>query len=568
MYNKSLLKQYDLTPTTLFFLFVLAIFFALFLAYPIAYVFSQAFYVNGRLSVSFFRMIFRNPLERQSIVNSVTLGVVVTLATTLLSLPLSYSLVRFNFRGRSILQGLILVPMVMPPFVGAIGMKQLFARSGSVNMILAKLHIISPLNPIDWFGSGFWGVVLLEVLHLYPIMYLNIAAALANIDPCLEEAAESMGAGRSRLFRTVTLPLMLPGYFAGAIIVFIWAFTDLGTPLVLGYRKVIPISIFNKVADINANPMGFALVVMVIVMTMIFFYLSKRFMGTRRYEMMSRGHVDVKEKQADRRTTALIYIFVLGVIGIAVLPHISVGLLAVAQRWSGTILPGEFTLDQYGKVFSHRLTLPSIKNSLLYSSLSTMVDLVLGVLIAYMLSRKRIPGKNILDSVAMLPLALPGIVLAFGYVGCFSGTILDPRENPTFLLVVIYSVRRLPYMVRAAYAGFQQTSIALEEASQSLGAGPIKTMRKITFPLIIANLVAGGILVFSFAMLEVGSSLILAMKEQFYPITKAIYALFNVIEGGTYIASALGMLGMALLIVSLVTAGRFLGKKMGELFRA
>jgi len=628
MFNKSLLKQYDLTPTTLFFLVVLATFFALFLAYPIAYVFSQAFYVNGRLSVSFFRLMFSNPLERQSIVNSVVLGVVVTLATTLLSLPLSYSLVRFNFRGRSLLQGLILVPMVMPPFVGAIGMKQLFARSGSVNLLLMKLHILSPQNPIDWFGSGFWGVVLLEVLHLYPIMYLNVAAALANIDPCLEEAAESMGAGKSRLFRTITLPLMLPGYFAGAIIVFIWAFTDLGTPLVFNYRKLIPIRIFDKVADINANPMGFAMVVIVIVMTLIFFYLSKRFMGTRRYEMMSRGHVDVKEKQADRRTTILIYIFVLGVIGIAVLPHISISLLAVAQRWSGTILPGEFTLAQYGKVFSHRLTLPSIKNSLFYSSLSTIVDLMLGILIAYILSRKRIPGKNLLDSAAMLPLALPGIVLAFGYVGCFSGTsftigfgrlyirmlvvipviiywvtylrkrdvsslykwiincsvigiifiivfikpqitlVLDPRENPVFLLVVIYAVRRLPYMVRAAYAGFQQTSIALEEASQSLGATPIKTMRKITFPLIIANLVAGGILVFSFAMLEVGSGLILAMKEQFFPITKAIYALFNMIEGGTYIASAMGMLGMALLIVSLVTAGRFLGKKMGELFRA
>ncbi len=552
----------------MFFLLVLAMFFVLFLAYPLAYVFSQAFYVNGKLSISFFKLMFTNPLERQSIANSVKIGVIVTLATTLLSLPLSYFLVRYRFRGRSLLQGLILVPMVMPPFVGAIGMKQLFARFGSVNLILMKLHIITPQNPIDWFGSGFLGVILMEVLHLYPIMYLNIAAALSNIDPCLEEAAESMGAGRFRLFRTVTLPLMLPGYFAGAIIVFIWAFTDLGTPLIFQYPKVIPMRIYLKVANINADPMGFALVVMVILMTMVFFYMSKRLMGSRRYEMMSRGHVDVKERQVGKGATILIYIFILGVIGIAVLPHISVALLSVADRWSGTILPGNFTLAQYGKISSHRLTLPSIKNSLLYSSLSTLLDLVLGILIAYILSRKRIPGKNILDITAMLPLALPGIVLAFGYVGCFSGTLLDPRENPTFLLVMVYAVRRLPYMVRAAYAGFQQTSIALEEASQSLGATPLKTMRKITFPLIIANLVAGGVLCFAFAMLEVGSSLILAMKEQFYPMTKAIYALFNVIEGGTYIASAMGMLGIVLLVVSLVLSGRFLGKRMGELFRA
>ncbi len=377
-----------------------------------------------------------------------------------------------------------------------------------------------------------------------------------------------MGANKFRLFRTITLPLMVPGYFAGASVVFIWAFTDLGAPLIFEYRKVIPIQIFNMVADINANPMGFSLVVMVILLTLIFFYLSKRFMGSKRYEMMSRGHVDIRERPTGILGTVLIYIFVLGIIGISVLPHISVALLSITQRWSGTIFPSEFTLSQYAKISSHELTLPSIKNSLVYSFFSTVLDIVLGILIAYLLSRKRIPGKNVLDALAMLPLALPGLVMAFGYVACFSGSFFDPRENPTILLIIIYAVRRLPYMVRSAYAGFQQTSVALEEASLSLGAKPSKTMWKITFPLIMANLVAGGVLSFAFAMLEVSSSLILAMKREYFPITKAIYSLFGRVDDGPYIASAMGMLGMVLLIVSLILAGRFLGKRMGELFRA
>lgn len=640
MFDKSLLNKYDLTPSTLFFLITLVVFLAIFLIYPIAYIFSQAFYLSGRalfdvdlslqsdldkgviseniinsfesngyhvspdasiiikepgieweiddernyivknvgdrikfstkgkFSLGFFKLMATNPLLRESIINSLALGIIVTLATTLLTLPLSFFLVRFNFPGRSLLQGLILVPMVMPPFVGAIGMKQLFSRLGSVNLILMKLGIIEPQNAIDWFGSGFWGVVLMEVLHLYPIMYLNIAAAMANIDPTLEEAAENMGASRFRLFRTITLPLMVPGYFAGASVVFIWAFTDLGAPLIFEYRKVIPIQIFNMVADINANPMGFSLVVMVILLTLMFFYLSKRFMGNKRYEMMSRGHVDIRERSTGVLGTTLIYVFILGIIGISVLPHISVALLSFTQRWSGTILPSEYTLGQYAKISSHELTLPSIKNSLVYSFFSTVLDIVLGILIAYLLARKRIPGKNVLDALAMLPLALPGLVMAFGYVACFSGSFLDPRENPTILIIIIYAVRRLPYMVRSAYAGFQQTSIALEEASLSLGATPARTMRKITFPLIMANLVAGGILSFAFAMLEVSSSLILAMKREFFPITKAIYSLFGRVDDGPYIASAMGMLGMVLLIVSLILAGRFLGKRMGELFRA
>jgi iron(III) transport system permease protein len=638
---KSFFQKYDATPTTLVFLAILAAFFAIFLVYPLAYVFSQAFYLSesllfsvtpdlrndldnsilpkdliyefensglqispnatvlttesgykwkiygeeqtyvvknendrlnvyskGKFSFGFFKLMVTNPVQRESIINSVVLGFMVTLATTVLTLPLAYCLVRYNFTGRSILQGLILVPMVMPPFVGAIGMKQLFSRMGSVNLILDKLGIVGIQNAIDWFGSGFWGVVFMEVLHLYPIMYLNIAAAMANVDPSLEEAAENMGAGRFKLFWTVTLPLMIPGYFAGASVVFIWAFTDLGTPLIFEYRNVIPIQIFNMVADIRANPMGFSLVVVVILLTLIFFYLSKKYMGSKRYEMMSRGHVDINERSAGKIGTIIIYIFVLGIILISVLPHISVVLLSITQRWSGTILPESVTLDHYREISTHEMTLPSIKNSLIFSSISTFLDIIVGVLIAYILARKRIPGKDVLDLMSMLPLALPGLILAFGYVACFSGSILDPRENPTTLLIVIYAVRRLPYMVRSAYAGFQQTSIALEEASQSLGASPLKTMQKITFPLIIANLVAGGILSFAFAMLEVSSSLILAMEKRFFPITKAIYYLFGRVGDGPYIASAMGMLGMILLIISLVIAGRFLGKKMGELFRA
>ncbi|HGE70942.1 TPA: iron ABC transporter permease [Candidatus Poribacteria bacterium] len=525
-------------------------------------------YTKGKFSLGFFKLMVTNPLQRESIINSMVLGFVVTLATTILSLPLAYCLVRYNFPGRSLFQGLILVPMVMPPFVGAIGMRQLFSRMGSVNLILMKLGIIEPQNAIDWLGTGFWGVVILEVLHLYPIMYLNIAAAMANVDPSLEEAAESMGAGRLRLLRTITLPLMVPGYFAGASVVFIWAFTDLGTPLIFEYRKVIPIQIFNMVADIRANPMGFSLVVVVILLSLGFFYLSKKFMGTKRYEMMSRGHVDIRERKAGKIGTIIIYIFILSVIFVAVLPHISVVLLSITQKWSGTILPEVYTLDHFREISSHELTLPSIKNSLIYSTISTFLDLLVGILIAYILARRKVPGKDALDLLSMLPLALPGLILAFGYVACFSGSFIDPRDNPTVLLVVIYAVRRLPYMVRSAYAGFQQTSIALEESSMSLGASPFKTIQKITFPLIIANLVAGGILSFAFAMLEVSSSLILAMKKEFFPITKAIYYVFGRVGDGPYIASAMGILGMVLLIISLVLAGRFLGKRMGELFRA
>jgi len=563
----SWLRRYDLNPANAALLIFLWVFFIVFMLYPLGYVFSNAFFTSEGFSLVFMKLLFSSPNNTIILANSVNLGLAVTLFTTLLSLPLALLLVRYNFPGKGLLNGLILIPLVLPPFVGAIGMRQLLARFGSINLLLLQLGVIN--QPIDWLGGGsFWGVVILETLHLYPIMYLNLAAALANVDPSLEEAARNMGASSFKLFKTVTFPLMLPGYFAGAIIVFIWSFTDLGTPLVFEYREVVAVQIFNMVTDLHQNPMGYAFVVVVIALTLFFFYLSKRILGGGSYEMLGRGHVASAARPASVAITVIAYAVVLGISALALIPHLGVLLTSVTSRWFLSVLPSEYTIQFYKNVFSHDLALLSIKNSLLLSSLSTIIDIVLGITIAYLLARKRVPGRSVLDALAMLPLALPGLVLAFGYVAAFSATPLDARVNPVPLLVIAYAVRRLPYMVRAAYAGFQQTSIALEEAAINLGASPMKTLYQITMPLIFANLIAGAVLSFSFAMLEVSDSLILASKESYYPITKAIYALLGRIADGPYIASAMGILGLLLLAGSLFIAGRFFGRRMGELFRA
>ena len=561
-----MMRKYDLTPARLLFLAGLAVFFGLFLLYPLAYVVTNAFFVDGRFTLAFFGLMISDPYQWGIILNSINLGIAVTAATTLISVPLAWAMVRHDFRGKDLLNGLLLVPMVLPPFVGAVGMRQMFARFGSVNLLLMDAGLIS--QPIDWFGGGgMLGVVVMEVLHLYPIMYLNVASALANVDPSMEEAGRNVGASGFRLFRRVTFPLMLPGYFAGATIVFIWAFTDLGTPLIFEYRKVVPVQIFNMLSDVHENPMGYALVVLMVIMTVAFFYLSKSVMGGKKYEMMVRGHVASAVRPASPAATVAIHVAMLSLTAAALIPHLSVILTSVSERWFMTVLPAAFTGHHYGEVFSHPLTSTSIRNSLFLSALSTVADVVVGITIAYLLARTRIPGKNAIDTLTMLPLAIPGIIIAFGYVAGFSGTFLDARVNPVPLLIFGYAVRRLPYMVRSAYAGFQQTSVTLEEAAQNVGATPATALRRVTLPLVFANLVAGGILCFSFAMLEVSDSLILATEERFYPITKAIYALIARPDG-PYVASALGVLGMLLLMASLFLAGRFLGRRMGELFRA
>ncbi|MBT3268596.1 iron ABC transporter permease [Candidatus Poribacteria bacterium] len=593
------LSQYDLTWRTALILAFLVAFFGLFLVYPIAYVLREAFFLGGDFNIGFFRL---DEQERVEIWNSTLLALITTITTTIVSLPLAYVLIRYSFPGKSLLQGFVLVPMIMPPFVGAVGIKQLFSTFGSVNMLMIKLGIMDWDTTIDWFGGSelrkLGGVVFLGTLHLYPIMYLNVAAALANVDPTLEDAARNMGAGRWKLFRTISLPLMMPGYFAGAIIVFIWAFTDLGTPLMFEFRDVVAVRIFESSRELATSQSAYALVVIVIVLTAGFFYLAKRISGSRRYEMMARGHTGSLEVPARGGQLAIVYGTVLSITLLAILPHISVILTSVAEagtwsggiyetvQWKGSILPHEFTGEHFGQVFVTRsgeqsLTsegFQSIKNSFKYSVASTLIDIVLGVTLAWMLTRRRIPWKNLLDATAMMPLALPGVVMAFGYVGSFGigpfteGRMfgfMNPRVNPMWLLIIAYAVRRLPYMMRSAYAGFEQTSVTLEEASYNLGASPSRTLMKITLPLVTANLIAGAILAFSFAMLEVSDSLILAgLKSGYDPITKVIYEFSTRLSDGQYVASAMGVLAMILLTCSLLVAAKVLGRRMGDLFRA
>ena len=263
--------------------------------------------------------------------------------------------------------------------------------------------------------------------------------------------------------------------------------------------------------------------------------------------------------------------FFCAITALAILPHLGVILVAFSRDWYGTILPTGWTLEHFRDALGHSLTLPSIQNSLKYASLATLVDVVLGIAIAYVVVRTKLHGREILDAMAMLPLAVPGIVLAFGYLAMTQeGKILgalNPIKDPLPILVIAYSVRRLPYVVRSAAAGFQQTSVTLEEAAQNLGCPPLRTLMKITIPLIMANLLAGALLAFSFAMLEVSDSLILAQRQQDYPITKAIYELYQLLGDGRFIASALGVWAMCFLGTTIIGASLILGKKLGAIFR-
>jgi iron(III) transport system permease protein len=549
------------------------LFFFFFFLWPIAETLRGAFVTGaGEVTLDYIFEVFRNPIYLEGLWNSLLMGVFSTFLAMLIALPLAFMSDRYLFPGKGILGAAILVPMILPPFVGAIGVKQILGQQGALNALLENLGLMDPGAPIDWLGqSRLWGVIIMNALHLYPILYLNVVAALANVDPAMEEAAENLGCTGLRKFRKITLPLIMPGLFAGGTIVFIWAFTELGVPLMFEFNRVTSVQIFFGIKDIGGNPFPFALVAVLLFSTVLLYAGSKAIFGRSAHAMMAKATSQGGPRRIGWAGSLFCTAFFGVVTFLAVLPHIGVVLVAFSTDWYQSVLPSGWTLEHFENALGHNLALPSIRNSLKYAGLATLLDVILGVAIAYVVVRTKLAGRQILDAMAMLPLAVPGLVLAFGYLamtqeGKLFG-FMNPAVDPLMILVIAYAVRRLPYVVRSAAAGFQQTSVTLEEAAQNLGCPPLRAMRRVTLPLIAANLMAGGLLAFSFAMLEVSDSLILAQKMSDFPITKAIYELYQLLGEGRFMASALGVWAMAFLAVSILGATILLGKKLGAIFR-
>lgn len=552
--------------------------FGLFFLAPLWTVARGGFVVNGTFTLRYLFGVFQNPIYSEGLANSLLLALGTTTLVTLIAVPLAWLSHRFEFPGKKLVGGLLLVPMILPPFVGAIGFQMVLGQYGGLNTLLG-------LGPLDWLGrSQYWGVVLLQALSLYPILYLNAAAALANIDPAMEEAAANLGCRGARKFARITLPLMMPGLFAGGTIVFIWSFTELGTPLILNYTKCASVQVFDALKEIGTNPFPYALVVVMLACSVSLYALGRHAFGRHAYAMQSKAATVSAARPVRGWRGALVLLPFALVIAVALTPHLGVLATSLAKpgSWYQSVGPVALTLGNYVEALGHEMTVSSIRNSLTYSLLAVAFNAVLGIGIAFVVVRSDLKWRGALDALAMLPLAVPGLVMAFGYLAISSQLsntaavkaspalqeLLDIRTNPTLFLVIAYGIRRLPYMVRSAVAGLQQTSVTLEEAAANLGAGFLTTLRRITIPLITANLIAGALLAFSFSMLEVSDSLMLAQRQDFYPITKTIYELFQLIGTGQYIASALGVWAMVFLAVTIIGSSVILGKKLGALFRA
>ena len=517
-------------------------FLTLFLLAPVATVFHSAFAnADGSLTLGHFAAFFGQPLMQESFYNSLFVAVGSALAAAFIAVPLAYLTVRFEFRGAMLIQTLGVLPLVMPPFVGAAALRLIYGRTGSVNLLLD-----------DAFGftipvmEGLNGVIFVEALHYFPFILLNLTVALRNIDGAMEEAALNLGARGWRLFRRVVFPLALPGFVAGVALVFVKVFDDLGTPLVLGVTNMLAPQAYLRMTQVGIDdPAGYVISVMMVAFSILALWLSSRVLKGRDYTTLQKGGTALARRTLSPWESVVAYGWIILVLLLVLSPHIGVLLLSFASVWSYAPLPDGFTLAHYASVFEHSRGM--MANTLLYCSLAAGVDVVLGTTIAYIMLRTRLPGRQWLDWIASAALAIPGLVLAIGYLRTFRGVFVpgtDIAVTSTWVLIMIaYAVRRLPYALRSCVAALQQVAVSLEEAAESLGAGRLRTIRRIVIPLMTGGMLAGFVTSFITAAVELSATLMLVTKESQAPMSYGIY-LYMQSTSGRGPGAALGVLAV------------------------
>ncbi|HTK93761.1 MAG TPA: iron ABC transporter permease [Verrucomicrobiae bacterium] len=539
------------------------LFLGLFLVYPLFRIFYDAVTTDaGQLTLAHFHEFFTDRFYVRSLGNSLLLGGLTVATSSVLGIAVALLLVRYDFRGRDLFSFLTIIPIISPPLVGVLGFTFILGRAGTVNVLLMDwLDLLRPVN----FLYGIHGVVLVETLHLFPMITLNVVDALGKIDPALEEAAESVGARGWKKLWTVTLPLTTPGYVAGALLVFIWTFSDFATPLILGVQDLLAAQAYLNIVqfvDKRIFRMGIVISALMVLLAVLFLLVARHYVGLKDYSSLAYSRVARRRLRGARQALAIAFLGAL--LLLSFIPYFGVALASVGKGWSLTPLPTAYTLQFYERVIVE--TPKYILNSLLYSGIAVAICVSVGVPIAWLLGRSRVPGRGALDALNTLILAIPGTAIGIAYIRAFHWDLPGfdrPLTSFWIVMPLVLAVRRLPYTVRGAYASLLLVHRSMEEAAASVGATGPRTFRDITLPLIWKGVLVGSLFSFMTSLQEASAVLFLALGG-WESITNGIFAFY--IAGSANEAAALGVILILVAALATFVINRVAGTRMGGVF--
>ncbi|MFH1932287.1 MAG: iron ABC transporter permease [Pseudomonadota bacterium] len=477
--------------------------------YPMSILVLESFKIagTGNWGIKNYLEFFQDTYYLKTFGNTLLLSALVLLTTTLFGVPLAYILARYRHWGKTVFTALILLPIVLPAFAGVFAFIIFFGKYGTLNLLLMETGLIkTPIN----FIYGLHGLVFVQSLHMLPFIVLGLSAGFTNIDPSFEEAAEVEGASGFRRFFTVTLPLCTPTYMAGAVIVFLWPFTDWLTPLILGQVDFLPsvayINIAYHFTDMHRKYMGIVAVVVSSIVCISLFLLARWWVEKRKYTGLSKG-TTAEGRVIDPSPLVKFgaYVYMVFIAILVLLIPIVLGLSAFSRRWVFEPFPTYWTLENFRVILLESPLL--IQNSFVFSGIALLFGIAFGLPAAYLIVRTRVPGRNALDFVITLMLAFPGMAVGVSYLLAFWKGI--PLATYWIIMPLALFARRLPYFLRMAHSSYLQLDISLEEASEVSGAGKLRTFFYISLPLLVKGVLVGVVMFFIMAFQEISTAIFL-----------------------------------------------------------
>ena len=524
--------------------------YALFLIYPLFKLLYNAFFFDGSFTTQYFQSFFSQKYYVKSIFNSLKVSVCATALSLIIGIPLAYFYQMYEIKGKTVLQVLIILCSMSAPFIGAYSWIMLLGRSGVITKFIEALIPIRMPNIY-----GFNGILLVESLQLFPLVFLYVSGALKNIDNSLLEASENMGCSGFKRFITIVIPLCMPTIIAAALMVFMRAFADFGTPLLIGEGyQTFPVIIYNSYfAETGGDHnFGAAISIIAIVITAIIFLIQKYINGKFNFTMSALHPIERKPVHGIHCLFVNFYSW--AVVAIAFLPQLYV-IYTSFLKTSGKIFLKGYSLDSYRYAFTH-LT-KAIPNTFIIGGIALVIVIILAILIAYLVVRRNNILNKIIDTVSMVPYIIPGSVVGIALVMAFNKKPLVLTGTITIMIVALV-IRRIPYTIRSSTATLQQISLSIEEAAISLGSSKLKAFFKITVPMMANGILSGAIMSWVTIITELSTAIILYNLNT---ITLTLATYTYVSRGNYGIAAAYATILTVTTIISLLIYMKVTGNK-------
>ena len=520
---------------------VILLLYALFLLYPLSLLLKMAFSDGAHFTLVNFAKFFSRKYYSITLLNSFKVSIAATIASVVVGVVLGYFMSVFKIRGAKLLRMCIVMATMSAPFVGAYAWIMLLGRNGVITNFLSRLFGITMPDIY-----GFNGILLVFVTQLFPLVFLYVQGAMSKMDASLLEASENLGCTGFKRFFKVVLPLISPTVLAGALLVFVRAMSDFGTPMLIGegYRTFTVILYNEFVGEVSQNK-GFAsaIAIIAILITMVV-YFSQNIVAKKQAFSMNALH-RIEKKKLHGFSNFIVHFITYVVVGISILPQLYV-VYTSFQKTSGQIYVDGYSLQSYQDMFS-RLG-RSIQNTIVIPAVSLLVVVLLAVLIAYVAVRRRNVLSGAVDVISMIPYVIPGTVIGIAMISAFNREPLV-LTGGMLIMVVALVVRRLPYTIRSSVAILQQIPLYVEEAALSLGSSKPKAFFTVTLPMMSSGVLSGAILSWVTLISELSTAILLYTGKT-QTLTVAIYT--QIVRGNYGIASAMATVLTVMTLLSLV----------------